>query len=48
MSVPTEGSADIYPRLVPTMEWDTAEADTIVRKYGKMSYQYSESGILNI
>lgn len=35
-----EGSADIYPRLAPTMEWDTAAADVIVRESGKMTYQY--------
>ncbi len=35
-----EGSADIYPRLAPTMEWDTAAADAIVRESGKMVYQY--------
>lgn len=33
-----EGSADIYPRLAPTMEWDTAAADAIVRESGKMTY----------
>ena len=38
-----EGTADIYPRLAPTMEWDTAAADAIVRESGKMTYQYSES-----
>jgi len=32
-----EGSADIYPRLAPTMEWDTAAADAIVREAGKMT-----------
>ena len=37
-----EGTADIYPRLAPTMEWDTAAADAIVRESGKMTYQYSE------
>jgi 3'(2'), 5'-bisphosphate nucleotidase len=37
-----EGSADIYPRLAPTMEWDTAAADAIVRESGKMTYQYNE------
>ena len=37
-----EGSADIYPRLAPTMEWDTAAADAIVREAGKMSYRYEE------
>ncbi|NOR54702.1 MAG: 3'(2'),5'-bisphosphate nucleotidase CysQ [Sulfurovum sp.] len=35
-----EGSADIYPRLAPTMEWDTAAADAVVRESGKMTYQY--------
>jgi len=34
------GVADIYPRLAPTMEWDTAAADAIVRESGKMTYQY--------
>ncbi|WP_434637283.1 3'(2'),5'-bisphosphate nucleotidase CysQ [Sulfurimonas sp. NW7] len=35
-----DGSADIYPRLGPTMEWDTAAADAIVRQSGKMTYQF--------
>lgn len=35
-----EGVADIYPRLAPTMEWDTAAADAIVREAGKMVYQF--------
>ena len=34
-----EGEADIYPRLAPTMEWDTA-ADAIVRESRKMTYQF--------
>jgi 3'(2'), 5'-bisphosphate nucleotidase len=34
------GEADIYPRLSPTMEWDTAAADAIVREAGKMTYEY--------
>ena len=38
-----EGIADIYPRLAPTMEWDTAAADAIVRESGKMSYQFEKS-----
>ncbi len=38
-----EGSADIYPRLAPTMEWDTAAADAIVRESGKMTYQYDQT-----
>ena len=29
-----EGSADVYPRLAPTMEWDTAAGDAIVRAAG--------------
>jgi len=38
-----EGSADIYPRLAPTMEWDTAAADAIVRESGKMTYQFDSN-----
>ena len=38
-----EGSADIYPRMAPTMEWDTAAADAIVRESGAMTYQLSEN-----
>ncbi|MFW2568551.1 3'(2'),5'-bisphosphate nucleotidase CysQ [Aliarcobacter butzleri] len=37
------GSADIYPRLAPTMEWDTAAADAIVRCSRKMTYQYENN-----
>ena len=37
-----EGVADIYPKLAPTMEWDTAAADAIVREAGKMSYQFAK------
>ncbi|WP_417326785.1 3'(2'),5'-bisphosphate nucleotidase CysQ [Halarcobacter sp.] len=50
-----EGSADIYPRLASTMEWDTAAADAIVRCSGKMSYhlkteqplEYNKKELLN-
>jgi len=35
-----EGEADIYPRLAPTMEWDTAAADAVVRESGKMTHQF--------
>ena len=50
-----EGVADIYPRLAPTMEWDTAAADAIVREAGKMTYQlknnqpliYNKENLLN-
>jgi len=38
-----EGVADIYPRLAPTMEWDTAAADAVVREAGKMTYQLSNN-----
>ena len=41
-----EGSADIYPRLAPTMEWDTAAADAIVRESGKMTYQFETNSPL--
>ena len=34
------GIADIYPRLAPTMEWDTAAADAIVRESGKSTLQF--------
>lgn len=29
-----EGAADAYPRIAPTMEWDTAAADAVVRATG--------------
>jgi 3'(2'), 5'-bisphosphate nucleotidase len=29
-----EGAADIYPRFGPTMEWDTAAADAVLRAAG--------------
>lgn len=29
-----EGRADVYPRMAPTMEWDTAAGDAIVRASG--------------
>ena len=38
-----QGVADIYPRLSPTMEWDTAAADAIVRESGKMTYSLKTS-----
>lgn len=31
-----EGKADIYPRLAPTMEWDTAAAQIVVEEAGGM------------
>jgi len=38
-----EGKADIYPRLAPTMEWDTAAAHAIVLESGKKVLQYDEN-----
>jgi 3'(2'), 5'-bisphosphate nucleotidase len=35
-----EGEADIYPRLAPTMEWDTAAAHAIVLEAGKSVVQF--------
>ena len=36
-----EGSADIYPRMGPTMEWDTAAGDAVYRYSGEMGDRYS-------
>jgi 3'(2'), 5'-bisphosphate nucleotidase len=36
-----EGKADIYPRLGPTMEWDTAAAHVIANGAGKKIYKYA-------
>ncbi len=36
-----EGSADIYPRFGPTMEWDTAAGQAIVESVGKGVYDVS-------
>jgi 3'(2'), 5'-bisphosphate nucleotidase len=41
-----EGSADIYPRLAPTMEWDTAAADVIVRETGGLTIDRDTENIL--
>ncbi len=35
-----EGSADLYPRLGPTMEWDTAAGDAICREVGRKTLVY--------
>ena len=37
-----EGEADIYPRLGPTMEWDTGAAHAIVNESGKKLRKYSD------
>lgn len=50
-----EGSADIYPRFAPTMEWDTAAGDAIARAAGcsvcqadrKTPLTYNKEDLLN-
>ncbi|MCD7938004.1 MAG: 3'(2'),5'-bisphosphate nucleotidase CysQ [Tannerellaceae bacterium] len=37
-----EGSADLYPRFAPTMEWDTAAGHAIARAAGCEIYQVDE------
>jgi 3'(2'), 5'-bisphosphate nucleotidase len=37
-----EGSADIYPRIAPTMEWDTGAADAVVRAAGGKVFRFDE------
>jgi len=49
------GDAEIYPRLGPTMEWDTAAAHAIVKASGKNVYrvdngeelEYNKENLLN-
>jgi len=38
-----QGLANIYPRLAPTMEWDTAAAHIIVEESGKKVYLYDKT-----
>jgi len=35
-----EGSADVYPRIAPTMEWDTAAAQAVVEASGGRVVKY--------
>jgi len=49
-----EGTAHIYPRLSPTMEWDTAAAQCIVEEAGGsvsdmqgMQLKYNKPSLLN-
>ncbi len=50
-----EGSADVYPRFAPTMEWDTAAGDAIIRATGGVlvqsecgeALQYNKENLLN-
>jgi 3'(2'), 5'-bisphosphate nucleotidase len=34
-----QGDADVYPRFAPTMEWDTAASDAILRAVNRGIYQ---------
>jgi len=38
-----DGTADIYPRLAPTMEWDTAAAHAVVLESKKKVLDYEDS-----
>jgi 3'(2'), 5'-bisphosphate nucleotidase len=38
-----EGVADIYPRLAPTMEWDTAAGHAIIKFAGKEIIQFENN-----
>ncbi|RMA93321.1 3'(2'),5'-bisphosphate nucleotidase CysQ [Hydrogenothermus marinus] len=38
-----EGKADIYPRLAPTMEWDTAAAHAVLNAVGGKIIKYEDS-----
>ena len=49
-----EGEADIYPRLGPTMEWDTGAAHAIIKEsegnlqsYTALSFLYNKKNLLN-
>jgi 3'(2'), 5'-bisphosphate nucleotidase len=49
-----EGEADLYPRLAPTMEWDTAAAQCVVEQaggyvttLGSEPLQYNKEDLLN-
>jgi len=50
-----DGTADVYPRFAPTMEWDTAAAQAVVEAAGKsvLSFptlqplQYNKANLLN-
>ena len=37
-----EGAASVYPRLGPTMEWDTAAAHAVVIEAGKKVLEYED------
>jgi len=41
-----EGAADIYPRLSPTMEWDTAASHIVVLEANKQVLEYGTDKVL--
>ncbi|MEH6446169.1 MAG: 3'(2'),5'-bisphosphate nucleotidase CysQ [Oceanospirillaceae bacterium] len=41
-----EGSADVYPRLAPTSEWDSAAAQAIVEAAGGCVLEYPKLSVL--
>ncbi|MDA3833454.1 MAG: 3'(2'),5'-bisphosphate nucleotidase CysQ [Spirochaetales bacterium] len=54
LCVVAEGKADLYPRLGPTMEWDTAAGQSVVECAGGMVYtaegmplRYGKESLLN-
>ena len=40
MCLIAEGEADVYPRMGPTMEWDTGAAHAIINETGKSLRKY--------
>jgi len=42
-----EGEADIYPRLGPTMEWDTGAAHAVAREADKEIHSYEQIEVEN-
>jgi 3'(2'), 5'-bisphosphate nucleotidase len=42
-----ENEAELYPRFAPTMEWDTAAADGVLRALGKHIYKVSTDRIVS-
>ena len=43
MCLVADGTIDCYPRLGPTMEWDTAASHAIIKAAGGEMYQYGKS-----
>ncbi|MBL7929142.1 MAG: 3'(2'),5'-bisphosphate nucleotidase CysQ [Bacteroidia bacterium] len=41
-----EGAADVYPRLAPTMEWDTAAGQAVVMYAGKAVLNYHSGKLM--